>query len=383
MTRRVLIVVNLAGFLCFLENDFRQLRSMGCEIEVAADGRMPNGDEAVELAKLRKAGIRFHQLSLDTKNPFSTLNLSAYKKIRRVIREGCFDLIICHTPIPGMLARLAALRERRTRGIKVMYVTHGFTFCKGTPLKSWFMYYPMEFLFSSLCDVVITINNEDYRNAKHMLCKKVYKLPGVGVDVGRMELKHFDREGYRFSIDVDKDDIMVLSVGELSLRKNHRVIVEALGMLPDKNRYVYVVCGRDVACTGIAHQLSEFACSKGVRIKLLGHRSDIPELNNCADIAALPSLREGLGLAGIEAMAAGVPVVGSNVQGIRDYVVNGKTGYLCNPRLPNQFASAIERLSHMDKCLRSEISQNCRQMACNFSKSHSAAELAAIYQDVL
>lgn len=77
--------------------------------------------------------------------------------------------------------------------------------------------------------------------------------------------------------------------------------------------------------------LKKYAVEKNVRVIFLGFRKDIPEINRCADIAVLPSLREGLGLAGIEALASGVPVVGSDVQGIKDYVVDGETGYLCAP----------------------------------------------------
>lgn len=62
--------------------------------------------------------------------------------------------------------------------------------------------------------------------------------------------------------------------------------------------------------------LKKYAVEKNVRVIFLGFRKDIPEINRCADIAVLPSLREGLGLAGIEALASGVPVVGSDVQGI-------------------------------------------------------------------
>lgn len=94
-----------------------------------------------------------------------------------------------------------------------------------------------------------------------------------------------------------------------------------------------------------------------MRVIFLGFRKDIPEINRCADIAVLPSLREGLGLAGIEALASGVPVVGSNVQGIKDYVIDGKTGYLCSPRDADAFADKIQLLS--DKEARFSMRKAC------------------------
>ena len=376
-----MIVVNLAGFLCFLRNDFELLKSMGYEIEVAADGRMADGGEAVELPKLRDAGIPFHQIDIDSKNPLSKASLGAYKQLRAVIREGRFDFIACHTPISGLLTRVAAQRERRKHGTKVIYTTHGFAFCKGTSWKSWMVYFPMEYVMSAFCDAIVTINSEDRRNAERMLCRRVYQLPGVGVDIDRMRMDAgFDRDAYRASIGVDRDDVMVLSVGELSARKNHRVIIEALGLLPDRQRYVYIVCGRDVSGTGLAETLSRRAVELGVRVRFLGHRSDIPEINNCADIAAIPSLREGLGLAGIEALAAGVPVIGSDVQGIRDYVIPGKTGYLCNAFDAEQFADAISRLS---ESITNQQRSECRRVANKFNRYKSYQILREIYTTIL
>lgn len=384
MSKKVLVVVNLAGFLCFLGNDFDLFKRMGYEIEIAGDGRMADGSEAVELPELRKAGIPFHQIDIDSKKPLSRSNLTAYRQLRKVIRDGEFDLIACHTPISGMLTRIAAQHERRVNGTKVIYTTHGFAFCKGTSKKSWLMYFPMEYVLSALCDAIVTINSEDYRNARRMLCRNVYQLPGVGVNLQRMQLgDDFDRNAYRASIGVKEDDIMVLSVGELSYRKNHRVIVEALGMLPDKDKYVYVVCGRDVSGTRLADELGTLAKSLGVRIEFMGHRADIPQMNTCADIAAIPSLREGLGLAGIEALASGIPVVGSDIQGIRDYVFPGKTGYLCHPSEADQFADAIKRLSLMDLQQRKQMSNECKQTAQRFSKEKSAKKLSEIYKTIL
>ena len=111
-----------------------------------------------------------------------------------------------------------------------------------------------------------------------------------------------------------------------------------LSILPDREKYIFLICGRAVVNSTLDKQLKQMAKKMGVRIELLGHRSDIPQINACADIAVLPSLREGLGMAGLEALATGIPVIGSDVQGIREYVIDGETGYLCNPIDEKEFA---------------------------------------------
>ena len=77
---------------------------------------------------------------------------------------------------------------------------------------------------------------------------------------------------------------------------------------------------------------------------MLGYRKDISELNHAADIFCFPSIREGLGLAAIEAMACGLPIATSAIRGINDYSVDGATGYACPPLDVDAFAKAIDTL---------------------------------------
>ena len=88
------------------------------------------------------------------------------------------------------------------------------------------------------------------------------------------------------------------------------------------------------------------------RVRLLGFREDVNDLYAAADAVAFPSRREGLGLAGIEAMAAGLPIITSNINGINEYSVNGETGFSYGPEDVNGFADGIEYLAdHPDWCV--------------------------------
>ena len=127
--------------------------------------------------------------------------------------------------------------------------------------------------------------------------------------------------------------------------------------------------------------MKKYAEEKEVRVIFLGFRKDIPEINRCADIAVLPSLREGLGLAGIEALASGVPVVGSDIQGIKDYVVDGETGYLCAPTDVDAFAEKIKLLS--DREVRASMQKACVEKAEEFRLEISHQQMADIYKTLL
>lgn len=379
--KRALIVVNLAGFIHFLWNDIATLQTMGYEVSIASNGKLADGSDAVELSKFEELRLQHYQIDFNTKSPLEKQNWTAFKQLCKILKNK-YDLIHCHTPIAGILTRLAAVGSR-IRGTKVIYTTHGFTFTDRAPRMDWLVYYTVEKIMSLFCDAIITINHEDYGNAKRMFCKNVYIIPSVGLDNKRFKLTDFDRDSYRQSIGVDHDDVMVLVVGELSERKNQSVVVKAIGRLPNKEKYNLVICGHAIVDSTMHEDLLKLAGKLGVRVQMLGHRLDMPEINNCADIAVIASLREGFGMAGVEAMSCGVPVVGSDVQGIREYVENGVTGYLCDPTDACSFAEGIHKADSMadDETLR--MQDACREMAMSFDVSRSVAAMRRIYTEVI
>ncbi len=320
--------------------------------------------------------VVFHQIDFSSVRPVGSDSWKAYKQIRKLLKEYRFLAIHCHTPIAGFIVRLGALGH----GAKVLYTTHGLAFPKGCSLKDKLVYGTAEWLGVHMCDGVITINREDYATMKKMGARNVYYINGVGVNTARYHKVKIDRDAYRESIGVDKDDIMILSVGELSKRKNQQIIIRALAKIGNP-RYVFVICGKAMVGNATYESLAALAKELKVRVNFLGFRRDIPEIAHCADIAVMPSLREGLGLAGIEAMASGVPVIGSDIQGIKDYVIDGRTGYLCDPRDADAFAEKIGKLSN--EKLRKSMHDDCIEKAEEFRTDISYAQMKRIYQRTL
>lgn len=113
---------------------------------------------------------------------------------------------------------------------------------------------------------------------------------------------------------------VILSVGEVNKNKNHKVGIEALAKLRDKNTY-YVICGRGPLME--AHK--ELAQSMGVgdRVIFTGYRTDVADFYKMADVFLFPSFREGLPVAVMEAMASGLPVVATRIRGSSDLVQQG------------------------------------------------------------
>ena len=372
--KRALILTNYVGFVAFLWNDIKVLTELGYEIHFAA--YYPSYvNEKIQTDKIEEHHVLFINIPFDSKNPISKINNSAFRTIVKLLRENQYDIIHCHTPIVGLLTRIAAQKYRKHT--KVIYTTHGFAFTHLSSKIEWLKYYTLEILASFFTDMIITINRQDFDIAKKMYAKEVRYINGVGVDFNKYGNVSINRDEYRKSIGVDKDQIMILSVGELSHRKNHQIIIKALATLENKNQYVYVICGRTIGTTDVEDILKDLAQKEGINLLLLGFRHDIPQIMHCSDIGAIPSIREGLGLAGIQSLCAGVPLVGSCVQGIKDYIIDGKTGYLNHPLDDRGFAEKIRLLS--DEKIRLDMKKECLQTAKKFDISVSHKQMKDIY----
>ena len=381
--KKVLIVASVVSFIeWFNKENVEYLRNdLGCEVHIACNfDYMDDTDEErtkTYLDKIRAEGVILHNIHF-VRNPLSKDNIAAYSELKNIIDSQRFDLIHCHTPTASILTRLAA-RDARKNGSVVMYTCHGFHFHNAAPKKNWMIYYPIEKFCSRFCDYIVTINKEDYNRAKTFHAKNVRYIPGVGVDISRIKKTKVDKQAYKKSIGIPKDCVMLLSVGEMIERKNHEVIIRALGKLQNKNIY-YVICGKGPLKEHLKNLAKELGLSENV--VFLGFRRDISELCNTADISAFPSRIEGLGLAGIEAMAAGVPLVSSNVHGILDYVIDGKTGYACDPEDVDGFAAAINKLA-TDKELRESMREDCLKAVEPFELHNALRVMWDIYDEEL
>lgn len=375
--KKVLIAANFIGFFHFLWEDIDMFNKMGYKVYAMGD----NGkQEEHTLQIMSEKNVTFIDVKIDSKSPFTHNNWAYYKKVRGLLREHHFDLVHCHTPIVGFLVRLAALSFRKC-GTKVIYTTHGLAYTHLSSRKEYLIYHTFESLASRFCDAIITINKEDFENAKKLHCRNVYHINGVGVDIDKYSSVNIDINEYRKKLDIPERKLMVLAIGELSVRKNHSVIVKALAKLKNKDDFVYVICGREMTSGGTGDEIRRLSADLGVTTIFLGFRHDIPEIIQCADIGVMPSVREGLGLAGIEMLSEGIPLVGSDIQGIREYIIDEKTGFLCNPYDVDAFADGLNKLA--DEGIRNHMKRWCKEIVKQFDTSVSVKQRQSIYQTLL
>lgn len=343
-------------------------QDMGWETAVAAKNDYENPADCV----IPNCDV-FYDVPFE-RSPLKKENLTAYHQVKRIIREGGYDIIHCHTPVGAAVARLAA-RKVRKNGTKVIYTAHGFHFFKGAPLVNWLIYFPVEWLLSPLTDVLITINREDYDRAKRLLrAKKIVCIPGVGIDTARFRGNAEKGAALRRELGIPEEATVLLSVGDLNKNKNHRAVLEALAGMENRNLH-YVVCGRGP----LKGELEAFAREKGLgdRVRFMGYRNDIPAFYAMADVFVFPSFREGLSVSVMEAMASGLPVVCSRIRGNTDMVEDGVNGYLMEPGNPDSIAGALRRLEDGGKW--EEISRNNLEKAEEYSLAVIAEQYRKVY----
>ena len=275
------------------------------------------------------------------RNPLKLDNLKAYKRLKKVIDEGEYNIIHCHTPVGAMLTRLSA-KQARKRGTRVFYTAHGFHFYKGSPTINWLLYYPVEKWLSRYTDVFITINKEDYERAKTFKGGKVYYVPGVGIDLNKFrtteDLHKEKRNRLCSEFNIPNDAIILLSVGEVNKNKNHRVVIEALGKIKCRTIY-YIICGRGP----LIEEYKELSKQLNIeeQVILAGYRTDVADFYKAADVFVFPSFREGLPVSVMEAMASGLPVIATRIRGSSDIVKEKVNGILLEPLDVDGFGKAI------------------------------------------
>ena len=370
MKRRVLFVATVlrGHVLVFHLPYMKWFQEQGYEVHLCC--RNDTGDPQVQVPYCD----RFIELPFE-RDPLSKGNLPVYRGLKKLIDEGGYAIVHCNTPVGGMLGRLCS-RDARKRGTKVIYTAHGFHFFNGAPLKNWLLFYPAERLLARFTDLLITINGEDYRRASRFQAKKTALVNGVGVDLSRFE-PLVDRAAVRAGLELAQDDPVLICVGEHIERKNHETVLRAAALLPDVK---VLFCGvGEKQC-----ELETLAAELGIadRVQFLGFRRDVPQLLGASDIFVFPSWQEGLPVSQMEAMAAGLPCVVSDVRGNADLICPGEGGFLRKPGDAEGFAEDIALLIG-DPALCDQMAERNREMMENYSLEKVLEQVTTLYRELL
>ena len=368
---RILYVTTISLTInTFFKPHIDMLVKEGHEVDIACNCSDLNVDEFYI-----NLGCKVHQIDF-SRSPISADNLKAFGQLKHLVENGNYDIVHCHTPNAAVITRLVCRKFRKKNGLKVFYTAHGFHFYQGAPKLNWLVYYPVEKFCSRYTDKLITINTEDYVLAKSKFkAKEVYYVPGVGIDLSRFGKITVDKMVKRQEIGVPENAFLLLSVGELNENKNHQVVIKAMARMNDSNVH-YAIAGVGEKKDDLLKLAAELGVSD--RVHLLGYRKDVESLVRSADLFCFPSQREGLGLAAVEAMACGLPVVAAENRGTKEFVVPDKNGFLCGCFDVDAFAESIKKVIE-DRNLLQRFSENTYDAVKKFGLYNVIHTMKEIY----
>ncbi len=318
--KKILFVANVAKehIMKFHLPQMRVFREHGWQVDVACAGEetIPHCD---------------HQFHASWKrSPFTPKTFKGIKELTKIINDHQYDIVYCHTPVGGLVARLAA-RKARKNGTKVIYCAHGLHFFKGAPLINWLLFYPIEKWLAHYTDVFFAINKEDYERVKHRLNKKmdVHLTNGVGVNFERLQIANREatRAQYRKTLGISEKAPVLIYVAEIIKNKNQKMLVDTVRILKEQFPDIMLLL------VGPKHDdgaLQAYIQNQNLsdHVKLLGWKSDIGEWMVTADISVASSIREGFPVNPLEAMYCGLPVVATNNRGHVTGIRHGENGFL-------------------------------------------------------
>jgi glycosyltransferase involved in cell wall biosynthesis len=266
---------------------------------------------------------------------------------RRVVRDGRYDIVHFHTPIAASLGRAAIATLSRNERPSVIYTAHGFHF--GTH-QAWYRQVPFllaEWVAGRYTDQLIVINETDHRNAERLRITRrdrIVYLPGIGIDLdwytpsGLLQVKASclrERLGLRMT------EPLFSIIAGLHPGKGHAEALHALALLRRTDAHL-AFAGTGILQSELQATIDRLEIRE--RVHLLGEVADIRPVVLASTAMVLPSFREGLSRAVLEALALGVPVIGSDIRGIRDTVLPDG-GILVRPGDVQALADALATAS--------------------------------------
>ena len=302
------------------------------------------------------------KIPLTARNDLDLRNIPA---LRRLIRQQTYDIVHLHTKRAHALSLWLPRVHRTPKYI----VTRRMDYPEARNCYT-------RHLYNRRVDGVIAISQ----------CI-VDLLLEAGVNRGSIRLIHsgIDPEPFRLAARHERrpnNPMIVAVVAVLEERKGHRFLLEAARILKDRGRTIkYLFAGDGSHKADLQHRVRMSGLQK--EISFLGFVKDVPNFLSCIDVLVLPSLYEGLGVAALEGMAAGKPVIGTRVGGLAELIVSGETGFLVPPRDGPALAEAMDRLLSDPSMAGAMGQKGTERVLNNFTIEQSARRTEEYYYALL
>ena len=318
-------------------------RYLSDDFETLLVGGLPEADESDSLHIPRSYGLEPVLIEEMKRLPNVASDRAAYKKLKQLIKEFRPDIVHTHAAKAGALGRKAA----RSCGVPVIVHTyHGHVFHSYFGSLKTRLYKLIERRLARCTDGIIAISplQKQELAVEHRICpaEKITVIP-LGFDLGRFrenlpEKRRVTRERYRLG----EDEVAVAIVGRLAPVKNHSLFLDVTERLAKQNiRARYFIVGDGSERAVIEARVNRLNSELNAQIEMTSWITDIAAFNAGMDIICLTSDNEGTPVSLIEAQAAGLPVISTDVGGVRDILKEGETGLVVRGRDAAAFAEKL------------------------------------------
>lgn len=318
--------------------------------------------------EFEKAGVKVI-FSSKIKRAINFSDITATIEIYRLCRREKFDIVHTHSTKPGIIGRIAATLARTPY---VIHTIHGLAFHKYLCFPTWIFYWTCEMFASLFCNKIILVNHY-YRKYFKWCSHKVFTIYN-GID--------FSSLSNNIQSNTKDSFPKILFVGRLDKQKDPLTLLKAAKIVINKYPDAKFTLVGDGIMYNKCQDFIQTNCLTQ-NINLAGWQKDVASYYSSHNIFAMSSIYEAFGLIFVEAAHYKLPVVTTNVEGIPEVVLDGKTGLLCNPRNPTDLAKNILSLIYNPE-LKISLGQygyiRAHEM---FSNTRMVKEYINIYKNIL
>jgi glycosyltransferase involved in cell wall biosynthesis len=304
----------------------------------------------------------------------------AFLALVRLLRARRFDIIHTHTSKAGALGRLAAALASPS---PVVHQPHGHLFYGYYGRIASSLVVLAERLLAPLAARQVVLS---WRGAEEHLARGVgrpgqFTVVRSGIDLRPFRRSRDHREACRARLGLRPDDIAIGTLCRLEPIKGVEDLLNGFVMAASRRPRLRLFLGGEGP---LAERLLSVARAAGVeeRVSVTGSWWAAPDFLPALDLFALVSRNEGMGRALVEAMAAGLPIVATNVGGMPEVLQEGRAGLLVPPSDPHAIASAIARLVDQPRLAR-DLARRARARAIVFGAGRMGHGLLRVYREVL
>jgi glycosyltransferase involved in cell wall biosynthesis len=297
------------------------------------------------VGEMRRLGITVETVPMARElHPWK--DLQSLVALYRFFRKNKFDVVHSHTPKAGILVPLAA---RLARVPVVVHTIHGLLFHDRMPRWRQWLYWVPEKWTATLTNSLLSQSQEDISTAVRSGICSADKIGyiGNGIDTSRFspDIGSTSESQKRSALGIRAGDFVIGCVGRLVYDKGFGELFEAVALLRDISQVKFVIIGPEETDQNDAVPRSELeVLTKRGNVRVLGFQDDLRPWYRLMDVFVLPSHREGVPRACMEAAAMRRPVIATDIRGCREVVRHGETGLLVPVRNAKALADAILEL---------------------------------------